>query len=87
MNRWRREFRAWAERENMAAWAMPKKPEDWRVAQAASRMFDHIARTPEFQQRWRDAVVKDVMENYPQTPLIAGGLASFLASPSQRDAP
>lgn len=81
MTRWKLEFMRWAEREQLHAWYMPKRPQDWAVAQQASRMADHIARTPEFKERWVRACEDAIMQNVSARP---PPLDAWLAVPPPR---
>lgn len=56
MTRWKAEFHRWAERERLQAYYMPRKPEDWRIAKAASLVAHEQVSAPEFQARWLAAV-------------------------------
>lgn len=43
MTRWKYEFRAWAARERLRVWTMPKDWHDWQKAKAFSLMCDNVA--------------------------------------------
>lgn len=72
MTRWKLEFRLWAAREKLAAFSVPKRWEDYRVAQAVSRVYDSVWRSDEFQE----AVRKDIEAR------LMGGPMMYVSQPN-----
>jgi hypothetical protein len=78
VNRFRREFCKWARAERLEAFYVPRKPEDWDIAKAASRMAHAKVTTPEFRAHMVKIAEDAIMENRGRESR-AGGMASWLA--------
>ena len=57
MTRWKREFKAWCEREGMRVYAMPKKVEDWGAAKHLTRLMDYQVRQDDMERAFQTVMM------------------------------